>query len=199
MTERVPEGPVLPGSQFGARGRERTFTWSHLLYRLLWNATWLLFAAWTPPQLYAWRRFLLNVFGAKVAKGARIYGSARVWYPPNFEMGRGAVLGPKSLAYSMAKIVLEEYAEVAQFNRLMTGTHDINSPTFQLYAKPIRICSHAWIAAACFVGPGVTVKEGAVLGGAGVTFKDLEPWTVYGGNPARVIKVRRRFLEEETK
>lgn len=188
---------ILTGSHFGEAGRARSFTWRHLVFRLVWNITWLVFAAWTPPQLHAWRRFLLNLFGAKIGKGARVYGSARIWYPPNLEMGKGAVLGWQSFAYSMEKIVLEDHAEVAQFVRLITGTHDIDSPTFQLYAKPIRICSHAWIASACFVGPGVTVGEGAVLGGAGVTFRDLDAWTVYGGNPARPIKKRKRFIDEE--
>lgn len=189
------ESEILPGATFGTKGRERSFAWGHLARRSIWNVVWLLFASWTPPQLYAWRRLLLNLFGAQLAKGARVYGSARIWYPPNLKMGRGAVLGPKTFAYSMEKIELEDYAEVAQFVRLMTGTHDIDSPTFQLYAKPIRICSHAWIASACFIGPGVTVGEGAVLGGAGVTFKNLDAWTVYVGNPARAIKRRKRFVE----
>jgi len=156
---------------------------------------WLLFASWTPPQLHGWRRLLLNLFGARIAKGARVYGSARIWYPPNLEMGKGAVLGWKTNCYSMGKIVLEDYAEVAQFNHLVTGTHDIDSETFQLYTRPIRICSHAWIASNCFVGPGVTVGEGAVLGACGVAFRDLDPWTVYAGNPAKPIKARRKFTE----
>lgn len=194
-TAPQPGGPILPGAKYGSTRRERSFAWSHLAKRLVWNVTWALLASWTPPQLYAWRRMLLRLFGAKMARGSRVYGSARIWYPPNLEMGVGAVLGAQTFAYTMERITLEDYAEVAQFVRLMTGTHDIDSPTFQLYAKPIRICSHAWVASACFVGPGVTIGEGAVLGGAGVTFKDLEPWTVYAGNPARPIRQRQRFVD----
>jgi putative colanic acid biosynthesis acetyltransferase WcaF len=48
----------------------------------------------------------------------------------------------------------------------------------------------AWVAAEAFVGPGVTVGEGAVLGARGVAFKALEPWTVYAGNPAQPLKKR---------
>jgi len=192
---RVGTSPILEGARYGTRGRERSFVWSHLLLRLVWGATWLLLAAWTPPQLYSWRRLLLNLFGAKLAKGARVYGSARIWYPPNLEMGKGAVLGWQSYAYTQEKIVIEDYAVVSQFARLITGTHDIDDENFQLYARPICIKSHAWIAAAAFVGPGVTVGEGAVLGGAAVTFKDLEPWTVYVGNPAKSLKTRRNFAD----
>lgn len=192
------DSAIRPGSRYGTPGRARSFAWHHLFLRLVWNIVWLVFAAWTPPQLHGWRRLLLNLFGAKIAKGARVYGSARIWYPPNLEMGKGAVLGWQAFAYSMDKIVLEDYVVVSQFARLMTGTHDIDGATFQLYAKPIRICSHAWIASACFVGPGVTAGEGSILGGAGVTFRDLEPWTVYAGNPARPIKKRKRFIDAET-
>jgi putative colanic acid biosynthesis acetyltransferase WcaF len=163
------------------------------MFRALWNSVWLLLAAWTPPQLYGWRRFLLNLFGAKLARGARVYGSARIFYPPNLEMGTGAVLGWNVLCYSMDRIVLDDFAEVAQFAQLVTGTHDVDSDTFQLVTRPIRVGRHAWIAAGAFVGPGVTVGEGAVLGARGVAFRDLDPWTVYAGNPARPIKQRRKF------
>lgn len=186
-------GPILEGSRFGTPGRARSFTWSHILFRAIWNVTWLLLAAWTPPQLHRWRRILLNLFGANIAKGARVYGSARIWYPPNLEMGTGAVLGWKSHCYCMDRIVIDDFAVISQFSHLVAGTHDTESATFQLYTKPIHIGSHAWIAAGCFVGPGVTVHEGAVLGARGVTFKDLDPWTIYGGNPAKAIRPRTNF------
>ncbi|WIW47819.1 putative colanic acid biosynthesis acetyltransferase [Bradyrhizobium sp. 62B] len=105
-------------------------------------------------------------------------------------MGDYAVLGWKVNCYSQGEIILEEYANVAQFVHLVTGTHDIEDQSFQLYTKPIRICRHAWIASNAFVGPGVTVGEGAVLGACGVTFKDLEPWSVYVGNPIQKIRAR---------
>lgn len=187
--------PILQGSKFGSKRRGRSFAWSHLAYRAGWNMCWLLLASWTPPQLYGWRRLLLNLWGAKIAKGARVYGSARIWYPANLEMGKGAVLGWQVHCYSMDKIVLEDFAEVAQFVHLVTGTHDTESETFQLYTKPIRICSHAWLASGCFVGPGVTVHEGAVLGARGVAFKDLDAWTIYAGNPAKPVRKRTNFTE----
>ena len=56
--------------------------------------------------------------------------------------------------------------------------------------KPIIIGDRAWVAAEAFIGPGVTVGEGAVVGARAAVFKDVEPWTVVGGNPARVIKTR---------
>lgn len=184
---------ILPGSPPGSSARGRSFTWGNIAYRAVWNVTWLLLAAWTPPQLHCWRRFLLNLFGAKIAKGARVYGSARIWSPANLEMGKGAVLGWRSHCYSMGRIVIEDFAIVSQFVHLVSGTHDTESANFQLMTRPIRVCSHAWLASSCFIGPGVTVHEGAVLGARGVAFRDLAPWTIHAGNPARAIRPRTNF------
>lgn len=184
---------LIEPSRFGTKGRVRYFTWSHIAYRLVWNTTWLLLASWTPPQLHAWRRFLLNLFGAKIAKGARVYGSARIWYPRNLTMEPHSLLGWKVNCYCMAPIHIEAHGEVAQFSHVVSGTHDYNSPDFPIVMKPVRIGAHAWIAANAFVGPGVTVGEGAVLGACGVAFRNLAPWTVYAGNPATEVKKRHNF------
>ena len=168
------------------------FPLRHRLFRAAWNITWLLLASWTPPPMDGWRRLLLPLFGARIGRGARIYGSARIWYPPNLEIGDHAVLGWRVNCYSQGRIVLEPHANVAQFAHLVTGSHEVDDPSFRLFTRPIRICRNAWVASNAFVGPGVTVGEGAVLGASGAAFKDLEPWTVYGGNPARPLRRRKR-------
>jgi putative colanic acid biosynthesis acetyltransferase WcaF len=184
------QSDVLDARVSGAIRGGPNFTLAHRARRAAWYLTWMLLASWTPAPFHAWRRFLLRVFGAKVAATARIWGSTRVFYPPNLEMHDYAVLGWRVQCYNMAKITLEHYANVAQFAHLCAGSHDIDDPQFQLVAKPITIRSFAWIAADGFIGPGVTVEEGAVLGARGVTFRDLKPWTVYGGNPAKPIRAR---------
>ncbi len=63
-----------------------------------------------------------------------------------------------------------------------------------LTAAPIAIGPHGWVAAEAFVGPGVTVGEGAVLGARAVGFRDLAPWTVYAGNPAEAVRERRKSV-----
>ncbi|HUB63312.1 MAG TPA: putative colanic acid biosynthesis acetyltransferase [Methylocella sp.] len=168
-----------------------TFPLKFLVIRTLWDVTWLLLGAWTPPPLFGWRRFLLRSFGAKISSTALIFGSARIWYPANTEIGNHVYIGRHAIIYSMAKITLDDNTVISYGAHLCTGTHDIDSPYFQTVAKPIRIKARAWVAAKAFVGPGITVGEGAVLGARGVAFYDLEPWTVYAGNPAKPIKVRK--------
>lgn len=170
-----------------------SFPLRHRLLRLLWNSTWLMLAAWTPPPLHRWRVWLVNLFGGHVDPSCSIYGSVRIWYPPNLKMGRYSALGPGVQCYCMGTIEIDAYAVVSQRVFLCTGTHDIHSEHFQIGAKPIYIGKNAWIAAEAFVGPGVRINEGAVLSARGAAFRDLDPWTVYQGNPASIFKKRKEF------
>jgi putative colanic acid biosynthesis acetyltransferase WcaF len=177
-----------------------SFTLRNRIYRFVWAAVWQLFAAWTPPPLHGWRRLLLRLFGAKIAPTAGVYPSARIWSPANLEVGDFAFIGARVIVYSMAKITFAPYALASQGAHICAGTHDIEDVRFQLQARPIVIGYRAWIAAEAFVGPGVTVGDGAVLGARSCAFQSLEPWTVYVGNPARAIKPRKvRFADEVDK
>jgi maltose O-acetyltransferase len=71
--------------------------------------------------------------------------------------------------------------------RLLTGTHDIHSPTWELIAKPIVVEDYAWIAMGATVLPGVTIGRGAVVGAAAVVTKSVEPLAVVAGNPATKV------------
>ena len=73
---------------------------------------------------------------------------------------------------------------------LCGASHDINSLNKPLITAPIKIERFSWICADAFVGMGVTIGEGAVVGARAAVFKDVEPWTVVGGNPAKFIKMR---------
>jgi putative colanic acid biosynthesis acetyltransferase WcaF len=119
-----------------------------------------------------------------------VYSSAKIWYPPNLKMDAFACLGPMVNCYCMEQITLGTYALASQGAHLCAGSHDISDPNFQLVARPITIESRAWVAAEAFVGPGVTIGEGAVLGARGVAFRSLDPWVVYAGNPATPLKKR---------
>ena|ERR1700691_2750085 len=181
---------ILDASITNPRGGGPSFSFGNRLYRFVWNLTWALLASWTPPFLHSWRRLILKLFGAKIHSTAVVYPSAQIWYPPNLSMAEHSCLGRRVTCYSMAKITIGAYAIVSQGAHLCAGTHDIDDPNFQLRVEPIIIGQNAWIAAEAFVGPGVTIGEGAVLGARGVAFKNLDPWTIYGGNPVRVIRKR---------
>lgn len=169
---------------------EPSFSFKNRARRQVWNTvSWFLFRP-TPRTLHSWRRMLLRLFGAKIGRGCKVYPAAVVWAPWNLEMGDLAMIADRVNVYSMDKITIGERAIVSQGAHLCAGTHDYESKTFQLYTKPITIHADAWVCAECFIGPGVTVGEGAVVGARCVTFADVPPWTVVSGNPSREIKKR---------
>lgn len=186
---------ILDARTAGSRSGGPSFSFRHRLLRAVWGLTWAILGRWTPPGMHGWRRLLLRLFGASVAPTARIHGSVRVWYPPNLVLGDNALIGPGVHCYSMALIRIGANAVISQRAHLCAGTHDIDDAHFQLVAMPIEIGAGAWVATEAFVGPGVVLGEGAVLGARGVTVKDLEAWSVYAGNPARFIRSRRRHQD----
>ncbi len=178
---RPKSGPKLAGPSFSLRNR---------LERVVFQVTWLLLAAWTPPPLHAWRRFLLRRFGAAIAKGGKVYPSVRIWLPANLTLGANSTLGPRVRVYNQGHITIGRNTVISQDTHLCASTHDYEDPDFPLILRPITIGDDAWIASEAFVGPGVTVGDGAVLGARGVAVRAVEPWSVQGGNPARLIKMR---------
>lgn len=181
---RACREPVTGGPNFPLR---------HRALRAAFALWWLAFCRWTPPPMRRWRVLSLRLFGARIDWTARVYGSARIWYPPNLTMGRHAVLGPRANCQCMAPVEIADFATVSQDADLCCGSHDVDDIRDRLVAAPIRIGRQAWVAAGAFVGPGVTLGEGAVLGARAVTVRSLAPWTVHAGNPARHLRARRRF------
>jgi putative colanic acid biosynthesis acetyltransferase WcaF len=105
-------------------------------------------------------------------------------------MGSMVIVGDKAELYSLGKIVIGDGTMISQEAYLCAGTHDYSDVSLPLVTLPIEIGAEAWICARAFVCPGVKVGTGAVVGACGVVVKDVEPWTVVGGNPAKFIKNR---------
>ena len=173
-----------------------SFSLGHRLFRVVWHSVWLVLASWTPAPLHSWRRLVLRCFGAKLHPTARVYGGARVWYPPNLHMGSHACLGPGVNCYCMALVTLGDRALASQGAFLCAGSHNYNDPYFQLIVKPIVIGADVWICAEAFVGLGVEIADGVVIGARSVVTKSIvEPWTVHAGNPCRSVGKRNHVVE----
>lgn len=173
---------------------ESSVSFTNRLARALWNAIWALLFRPSPIVAHGWRRMLLRLFGAKIGHGSKVYPSARIWAPWHLEMGEFACLGPYVICYSVDRISLGRNSVVSQYSYLCSASHDIDSADFTLMVGPISIDAFAWVAADAFVGPKVIIGEGAVVGARACVFKDVEPWTVVGGNPACTIGTRSRAI-----
>jgi putative colanic acid biosynthesis acetyltransferase WcaF len=181
-------GAACPGMRHGA-----SFGIGNKLFRVLWGASWLVLGRFTPPPLHSWRVLVLRAFGAKVGRGVRIYGSTRVWDPRRLAIGAGTLVGPRVNLYNQGRVTVGRNVVISQDATICASTHDVDDPTFPLLLRPVTIGDEAWIAALAFVGPGVRVGEGTVLGACAVAMRALEPWTYYTGNPAVALKPRGRM------
>jgi len=183
---------ILPNKK-GFQGP--TFSVSNRLKRIVWQFFWLVAARWTPPPLHRWRIFLLRLFGARISWRASVYPSAEIWAPWNLCIEEYGTLARRVICYNIAPVTIRSRAIVSQGVHLCTGTHDYRNLDFPLIARPIDIGVRAWVCADAFVGPGVTIADGAILAAAGVAFHDLDAWTIYSGNPAMPQRSRQIIVD----
>lgn len=168
-----------------------SLSFQNKMMRLFWNVCcFFLFKPFGGPLFWRWRNFVLRIFGAKVGKESKVSNRAVIWSPWNIELGAYVSIGAKASLYSVDKIIIGDKVTISQGAFLCTASHDIDYITKPLITRPITVASFSWICAESYVGMGVTIGEGAVVGARAVVVKDVAPWTVVGGNPAKEIKKR---------
>lgn len=163
--------------------------------RQAWQVIWLILFRPTPRPLHSWRRLLLRLFGAKIGRGCAVYPSTKVWAPWNLEMGDFAGLGPNVDCYNVAKVTMGDFCVVSQYTYLCSASHDYTKMDLPLISEPIRMGRRVWVGSDAYIGHGVNLGDGVVVGARSSVFKDVEPWSVVVGSPARLIKMRN--LEEK--
>lgn len=172
-----------------ANRRSKKYTHGEQAKRVLWMALKPFFR-WSPRPFFGWRRFLLRRMGARIGAHVHIYSSAVIYFPWNLTIGNNSSIGENALIYNLGPIVIGENATVSQRAHLCAGTHDYKRKDMLLEKPPIVLGNQVWICADAFIGPNVTVSDGAVVAACAVVVKDVAPWSVVGGNPARHIKQR---------
>jgi putative colanic acid biosynthesis acetyltransferase WcaF len=167
------------------------FSLKNKISRVLWKIVYILFFKPFSLRVFRkWRTFLLNLFGAQVDYTCTVHANVKIWAPWNLIMEPYSCLGPNVDCYNQGKVTIKKNAIVSQKTYLCASSHDFTKITHPLFTDPIVIEEKAWVAADAFIGPGVTIKKGAVVGARSGVFKNVEEWTVVGGNPAKFIKKR---------
>lgn len=184
--ERNPH-PVPAG--FGSYNKP-SYSKRNRIARATWQVVYTLLFLTTPRPLHKWRVFLLSIFGAKLGRGCCIYPTAKIWAPWNLSCGDSVAVGDGANIYNPARVTLDSHCIISEGAFLCAATHDPNDFNFRLYSKPIFVGSYAWVGARSNILPGVTVGQGAVLGLGSTATKDLQPWCIYVGSPARMISRR---------
>lgn len=172
---------------------ESPYSFGEKVRRVAWGFVEHTLFRWSFHNWYGFRNLLLRAFGADVHPTARVRRTVHIEIPWNATLGRSTIVGDHATLYCLGRVTVGADVTISQNAYICAGTHDYTREDFPLLRVPVTIHDHAWIAAGAFVGPNITVGEGVVLGARAVAMKDLEPWSVYGGNPAKRVKDRPRF------
>ena len=168
-----------------------SFSLKNKVGRFFWNISyWIFFRPFDLNIFKGYRSMILTLFGAKIGEGSNVYASSRIWAPWNLEIGKYSTIGPNVDVYNQGKIQIGNNSVISQKSYLCASTHDFEISNYPLILKPIEIQDQVWIASDAFIGPGVIIGVGSVVGARSSVFKEVKPWSVVGGNPAKFIKNR---------
>ena len=139
----------------------------------------------TPHPFNGIRSGLLRLFGAKIGPGVIVRPTARFTYPWKIEIGDYSWIGDDVVLYSLDRIAIGKHCVISQKSYLCTGSHDPQDSAFGLITAPVIVNNGVWIAADCFIGPGVEIGANALIGARSSVFKNMPASFVCTGNPCR--------------
>lgn len=202
MAENLDKSPAA-SAVFQQLDRNESFPYrkSEYLRRFAWLAVQATLYRFSPNRLPGWRRWLLRLFGAKIANRAAVNGKTHIMHPWLLEIGEWSCLAGGVSVYNLGPIKIGAHTVISQDAYLCAGTHDYTNPAMPLVRPPINIGSGVWICAGAFIGPDVTIGDNCVIAAKAVVTKDIPAGMIAGGNPCRVIKKReqQKFQEPNSK
>jgi putative colanic acid biosynthesis acetyltransferase WcaF len=154
-------------------------------YILLWWLVQAIAFPLTPHSFHTARVALLRLFGARIGQGVSIRPTARFTYPWKVHIGDYSWIGDDVVLYSLDRITIGEHCVISQKSYLCTGSHDLQDPAFGLKTAAIAIGNGAWVAADCFIAPGVQIGANAVIGARSNVLSNIPNQQVCWGNPCR--------------
>lgn len=132
----------------------------------------------------------LSLRGTEIGELSVIHAIELNGKASNLKMGRECVIGNRVHLALHARIELGNNVVINDGCILLTASHDVNDPEWKHVKAPIIIEDYAWIATNAIILPGVTIGCGAVVGAGAVITKNVPPYSIVAGNPARIVKER---------
>lgn len=143
---------------------------------------------------HTWYR---RVLGMKIGKGSALlmdlylYIRGRVTdSQQGIRIGRMTIVNQQVCLDGRGGLTIGDYVSISPGVWILTDSHDMNDPHFGEILAPVTIGNNAWIGSRATILPGVTIGEGAVVAAGAVVTASVEPYTVVGGVPAKVIGKR---------
>jgi putative colanic acid biosynthesis acetyltransferase WcaF len=136
------------------------------------------------------RRLVLRLFGARLHPTARISRTVRIHHPWNLSMDEGSVVAHRAVLFCLGRIHIGRDCRVSQFAHLCAGSHDYTRRDMPLITDPIILEDGVWVAADAFIGPGVTIGEGTVIGARATVLHSRPAGQVCYGDGAPPVHAR---------
>lgn len=161
------------------------------ILKKLWYIVWAITISWLPKAGFnVWIRFIYHLFGAQIPSTSGVHPTANIYMPWNLKMGAYSTIASHVNMLNAAPVIIGRNCVISERAYICCASHNIYSNAHEQINAPIIIGDRVWVCTEAFVGMGVKLGEGAVVGARAAVFKDVEPWVVVGGNPTKVIKKR---------
>ena len=133
---------------------------------------------------------LLRLFGARVGRGVVIHPGVNIKFPWKLSIGDHSWIGQRAWLDTLDTLAIGSNVVVSQGAMIIQGSHDYKKVDYPTYTKPVVLEDGSWVGAGAIVTLGVTMKSHSVLAAGSMASKDLEPYTIYQGNPAVAVRER---------
>jgi maltose O-acetyltransferase len=137
------------------------------------------------------RRLFYRLAGIKIGKGSTVHMGATFYDPRNIEIGKDTIIGEGAVLDGRDKLAIGNHVAVASEVMIYNSEHDINDPNFSAIEAPVYIDDYVFIGPRAIILPGVKISKGAVVAAGAVVTKDVPPFAVVGGVPAKIIGERK--------
>jgi acetyltransferase-like isoleucine patch superfamily enzyme len=131
-----------------------------------------------------------HLMGFQYSKGSAVHLGTNFMAPKGFKIGLNSCINRQCLLDTRGGIEIGNHVTIGPRVVIMTADHDILSSQFKGRRRPVKIHNFAFIGTGAILLPGIEIGEGSVVAAGAVITKDTEPYTIYGGTPAKEIGVR---------
>jgi acetyltransferase-like isoleucine patch superfamily enzyme len=131
-----------------------------------------------------------HIYKIGLPKDSIIYCGCRFFDPWGVKLGNHTIVGDHAFLDGRRGLTIGNNVNIGSEVRIYTLEHDPDSPSFETKGGPVVIKDWVYIGSRVTILPGVVIEEGAVVASGAVVAKNVEPWTVVGGVPAKFIRNR---------